>query len=96
MRVARCLPPQIAAKLTDRIRTEQATAREIEVLRLLETGLANKEIGDRLGVSEGTVKTHVNAVMQKLGAASRTEAVMKARAKGWIRWNAMITKLSAT
>lgn len=55
---------------------EAMTPREIEVLRAMAEGLANKEIAARLGISENTVKFHVGSVMGKLGAASRTEAVM--------------------
>jgi two-component system, NarL family, response regulator YdfI len=55
---------------------EALTPREIEVLRLLAEGLGNKEIASRLGVSEHTVKFNVASIMGKLGAASRTEAVM--------------------
>jgi two-component system, NarL family, response regulator YdfI len=55
---------------------EALTPREIEVLRLLAEGVGNKEIASRLGISEHTVKFHVASIMGKLGAASRTEAVM--------------------
>jgi DNA-binding NarL/FixJ family response regulator len=55
--------------------TEHLTARETVVLRLLASGLGNKEIASRLGISEHTVKFHVGSVLAKLGAASRTEAV---------------------
>lgn len=55
---------------------EALTPREIEVLRLLAEGLGNKDIASRLSVSEHTVKFHVASIMGKLGAASRTEAVM--------------------
>jgi two-component system, NarL family, response regulator YdfI len=51
------------------------TAREVEVLRMLAEGLANKEIAHRLGISEHTVKFHVSALFGKLQASSRTEAV---------------------
>ena len=51
------------------------TPRETEVLRLLADGLGNKGIGRRLGISEHTVKAHVSAILGKLGAASRAEAV---------------------
>jgi two-component system, NarL family, response regulator YdfI len=53
---------------------EALTLREIEVLRLLADGLANKEIAARLSISEHTVKFHVASIMGKLGAGSRTEA----------------------
>jgi DNA-binding NarL/FixJ family response regulator len=55
---------------------EELTPREVEVLRAMAEGLANKEIAPRLGISENTVKFHVASVLGKLGAASRTEAVM--------------------
>ena len=51
------------------------TPREIEVLRMLAEGLANKQIAARLGISEHTVKFHIASVYAKLGASSRTEAV---------------------
>jgi DNA-binding NarL/FixJ family response regulator len=54
---------------------EPLTPREQEVLRMLARGLANKEIAARLNISEHTVKFHVAAILGKLGAASRTEAV---------------------
>lgn len=55
---------------------EALTAREIEVLRLVAEGLSNKEVASRLNLSEHTIKFHVASIMGKLGAASRTEAVM--------------------
>jgi DNA-binding NarL/FixJ family response regulator len=55
---------------------EALTPREIEVLRLLAGGLGNKEMASRLAISEHTVKFHVASIMGKLGATSRTEAVM--------------------
>jgi DNA-binding NarL/FixJ family response regulator len=55
--------------------TEHLTARETVVLRLMASGLSNKEIASRLDISEHTVKFHVSSVLAKLGAASRTEAV---------------------
>ncbi len=82
---AKIFPAAVSAKLAERLNGEQPTTRESDVLRLLAQGLANKQIADQLGVAEATVKTHVNALMQKLGAASRTEAVTRAYAKGWLR-----------
>jgi DNA-binding NarL/FixJ family response regulator len=63
---------------------EPLTARELEVLRLLAQGLANKEIGRRLSISEHTVKFHINGIMGKLGAQSRTEAVVRATRLGMV------------
>lgn len=63
---------------------EQLTAREIEVLQLLAEGLPNKTIAKKLGVSEHTIKFHVNAIFRKLGAQSRTDAVVRATRLGLI------------
>lgn len=60
------------------------TAREIEVLRMLAEGLANKEIAWRLGLSEHTVKFHVTQVFNKLNVSSRTEAVTAGLRQGLI------------
>ena len=61
------------------------TARELEVLALLAEGLSNKEIATALGISAHTAKFHVNAVMAKLDAATRTEAVTRAARQGLLR-----------
>ena len=60
------------------------TPRELEVLQLLAEGLTNKEISYRLGISEHTVKFHVNSILGKLEAQSRTEAVTQAMRLGLI------------
>jgi len=57
---------------------ESLTPREIEVLQLLSQGLANKAIASRLGISDHTVKFHVNAILGKLGVQSRGEAIVQA------------------
>jgi two-component system nitrate/nitrite response regulator NarL len=66
------------------VSADTLTPREHEVLQLLAQGLANKEIAARLGVSDHTAKFHVNAILAKLGAASRTEAVVRAAKLGLI------------
>jgi len=60
------------------------TPREAEILALLGEGLGNKEIGARLGISEHTVKTHLAAIYEKLGAANRAEAVATGLRRGLI------------
>jgi two-component system nitrate/nitrite response regulator NarL len=63
---------------------QELTPRELEVLQLLAEGLANKAIALQLGISEHTVKFHVNAILAKLGAQSRTQAVVRATRLGLI------------
>jgi DNA-binding NarL/FixJ family response regulator len=63
---------------------EPLTPREIEVLELLAEGLPNKGIASRLGISDQTVKFHVAAIMGKLGASNRTDAVRRAVRRGLV------------
>ena len=63
---------------------EDLTPRELEVLRLIAEGLPNKVIADQLGISDHTVKFHINSILGKLGAESRTEAVVLASRLGLI------------
>jgi LuxR family maltose regulon positive regulatory protein len=59
--------------------TEELTAREEGVLRLLPSGLSAREIGSELGISHETIKTHTKSIYRKLGASSRRDAVARAR-----------------
>ena len=63
---------------------EELTARELQVLRLLAMGRANKEIAEVLSITEETVKTHVGHVLAKLGATSRTQALVRAQQLGLV------------
>jgi len=82
------LDPAAAALLVHEVRApaivETLTDREGEVMRLLAQGLANKEIGRDLRISEDTVKTHVSRILAKLGAHSRTQAVLQAMRMGLV------------
>lgn len=69
--------------ITEKI-VEELTQRENEVLQLLAQGLTNKAIAHQLGITDHTIKFHVNAIMTKLGAQSRTEAVVIATRAGLI------------
>lgn len=62
----------------------ELTPRESQVLGHLSDGLSNKEIAAKMGISDHTVKFHVNAILQKLGASTRTEAVVSAARRGLI------------
>ena len=59
--------------------TDELTAREEAVLRLLPSGLSAREIGGELGISHETIKTHTKSIYRKLGASSRRDAVARAR-----------------
>ena len=61
---------------------EPLSERELEVLRLIAQGASNQAIAGALVISIGTVKSHINHILGKLGAANRTEAVSRARALG--------------
>ena len=79
------IPPAIAAKLAERVRSSALTARELDVLRLMVAGKSNKEIAAALFVTEGTIKVHVNNILGKLDANGRTEAVITAIRRGIVR-----------
>lgn len=79
--LAKIAIPAAASQAVDAL-TETLTKREIEVLQLLATGQTNKAIARKLGITDHTVKFHVNAIMTKLGAQSRTEAVVRATRAG--------------
>jgi DNA-binding NarL/FixJ family response regulator len=70
--------------LEDASATEALTPRELQVLALLAEGLSNKSIAAQLGISDQTVKFHVAAVIGKLGASNRTEAVRRGLRRGLI------------
>lgn len=83
------LEPVVAARLIRRVSSSQEaapqlTGRELEVLQLIAGGLQNKEIAAQLRISERTVKFHVSAILGKLGAGNRTEAVAIAVQQGLI------------
>ena len=69
------IPPEVAAALADHATDDDLTSREIDVLRLIATGNANKQIAASLSITEETVKSHVTNILAKLGANDRTHAV---------------------
>jgi two-component system NarL family response regulator len=78
-------PASIASRLVQQLAKTPLSPREREVLRHVAAGLANKQIADALRLTEGTVKTHLKSIHEKLGAQSRTEAVSLARKQGILR-----------
>jgi DNA-binding NarL/FixJ family response regulator len=79
------LHPDVAAQLsTADGRPDPLTARELEVLTELALGRSNREIARSFGVSEKTVKTHVSAVLRKLGVQDRTQAALRALREGLV------------
>ncbi len=77
--------PPIAAKLASQMSGHRLTGRELETLSAMAAGASNKEIARTLSITEGTVKTHVTSILQKLEVASRTEAVSLAAKRGLIK-----------
>ena len=75
----------IAAIALQRMAKPTLTQRELGVLQLLAEGRSNKDIARRLNITEGTAKTHVKAILTKLDAISRTEAVAVAHKRGMVR-----------
>jgi DNA-binding NarL/FixJ family response regulator len=71
----RRIPPEIAANLAEHYSDEALTGREVEVLSQIAGGNRNRDIADKLFITEETVKVHIKHIMEKLGASDRTQAV---------------------
>jgi DNA-binding NarL/FixJ family response regulator len=91
VRAVRCIhnggtaiAPSVMTKMATSLRSRPLTEREIEVLRLIMQGLPDKAIARRLERSVGTAKSHVKAILTKLDASSRVEAVAVARRRGLV------------
>jgi DNA-binding NarL/FixJ family response regulator len=69
------IPPHVAAQLAEHISDEALTSREIEVLSQIAEGNRNRDIAEKLFITEETVKVHIKHIMDKLGASDRTQAV---------------------
>lgn len=79
------IAPAIAAKLAEHVASDVLTPRQSEVLRCLSEGKSNLEVAHALYISEGTVKAHVKAILAKLDARDRTQALMTAIRRGLLR-----------
>ena len=73
--------PEVKLGLT---KSTELTPREIQVLRLLTTGVGNDEIAERLNISQNTVKTHIKHLLDKTGFTSRTQLAIQARITGFV------------
>ena len=78
----RLMPQEVAERLSEYFPQVALTRREVEVLRCVAKGMANKEIAQQLGTASGTVKMHIQNILAKLGAADRTHAVTIAMERG--------------
>ena len=81
------IPPDIATELADHATDDALTEREIDVLRLIAAGNANKQIADQLSVGEATIKSRVTSILSKLGANDRAHAVTIGLQRGIINLN---------
>jgi len=81
----RYLPKGVAARLQENIAGVHLTRREEELLDLLGKGLGNRELGQVLGISEDTIKTHLKSLFRKLDVSDRAEAVREGLRRGFIR-----------
>ncbi|MEN6410790.1 MAG: response regulator transcription factor [Anaerolineaceae bacterium] len=85
--IARKVLQELAKPADAPLTTDPLTEREVDVLKLLAQGHSNREIADRLVVSEATVRTHVSNILAKLHLASRTQAALYALREGFISLN---------
>ncbi len=76
------IPPEVGAKLVQRMSNPELSERELEVLRLMAQGMSNSDIATALTIGESTVKSHVNRILSKLGVSDRTQAVIIAVKRG--------------
>ncbi|MHB8085543.1 MAG: response regulator [Dehalococcoidia bacterium] len=87
------IQPVVASRLLDKLAelskktpsSEMLSERELEVLRLMASGVSNKDIAEQLSITQSTVKTHITSIFQKLNVTTRTEAVTTALRKGMIQ-----------
>jgi two-component system NarL family response regulator len=80
----RYIPTALAAQMSERLPALELSSRELDVLRLICKGRPNREIATQLGIAENTVKNHVAAILDKLGAQDRTQAAVFALERGLV------------
>ena len=80
----RFLPSPVANALASRMPDSDLSSRELEVLKLLAAGKSNRDIGNKLGITEATVKSHVSTILMRLNVNDRTQAVVTALQRGLV------------
>lgn len=75
-------PAPVGQPVNPSLKTTDLTSREIDVLRLIAQGTTNREIAEKLVISEGTVKNHITNILSRLGLRDRTQAAIYARENG--------------
>jgi DNA-binding NarL/FixJ family response regulator len=93
-RGVRYLCRSVAQRMADSLTRATLTAREVDVLRLVMIGESNKLIARRLGIEVGTVKSHMSAIMTKLGAATRTQAARIGVSRGLVEDEETVSSVS--
>lgn len=81
----RVVPDAVAQELAERAYQSDLSPREHDVIELVVEGLSNRQIADRLGLTEATVKTHITHIFEKLGVEDRTQAALAAVKRGIVR-----------
>jgi DNA-binding NarL/FixJ family response regulator len=79
------LPASVKETLANRTPGSDLSPRELQILELIVKGLSNKQIADKLGITEGTVKWHVNAILGRLNVSDRTQAAVAALNRGIVQ-----------
>jgi len=79
------LPQEVRDTLANRLPGSDLSPRELQILELIVKGLSNKQIADRLGITEGTVKWHVNGILGRLNVSDRTQAAVAALNRGIVQ-----------
>jgi DNA-binding NarL/FixJ family response regulator len=82
----RYLPPAVLKSLAERPPGNQLSSRELDILRLIFKGLSNRQISEALGITEGTVKWHINIILSRLNVSDRTQAVVTALHRGIVEF----------
>lgn len=79
------IPPEVGAKLAERMMSQELSDRELEVLQLIATGKSTQEVSAMLHITERTVNFHINHILSKLGVSDRTQAVIVALRRGIVK-----------